>query len=54
MTKEINCCTEEGVTVQSGGVPTTLQRLRAWALSPQGLTVTGIAAAVVGLTLGWS
>jgi hypothetical protein len=54
MTKEMNCCTEEPATAQSDSAPRTAQRLRSWALSPQGLTVTGIAAAVVGLTLGWS
>jgi hypothetical protein len=54
MTKEMNCCTEELATAQSGTAPTTLGRIRSWALSPQGLTITGIAAAVVGLTLGWS
>ena len=54
MTKEMDCCTEVGATAQSGSAPTTARRLRSWALSPQGLTVTGIAAAVVGLTLGWS
>jgi hypothetical protein len=54
MTKEMNCCTGEPEAVQGDGVPTTLQRLRSWVLSPQGLTVTGMAAVVVGLTLSWS
>jgi hypothetical protein len=54
MTKEMDCCTRKPEAAQSDGVPTTAQRIRSWALSPQGLTITGIAAAVVGLTLGWS
>ena len=54
MTKEMNCCTGEPEAVQGDGVPTTPQRLRSWVLSPQGLTVTGMAAVVVGLTLSWS
>ncbi len=55
MTKEMNCCKEELATAQSDNAPMkTLPRIRSWALSPQGLTITGIAAAVVGLTLSWS
>jgi hypothetical protein len=54
MTKEMNCCTGRPEAVQSGDLPTTQRRLRSWILSPQGLAVTGIAAAVVGLTLSWS
>jgi len=33
----------EPEAVQGDGVPTTPQRLRSWVLSPQGLTVTGMA-----------
>ena len=54
MTKEMNCCTRKPETAQSDSVATTVQRIHSWALSPQGLTIAGIAAAVVGLTLGWS
>jgi len=54
MTKEMNCCSGEPEAVQGDGVPTTPQRLRSWVRSPQGLTVTGMAALVVGLTLSWS
>jgi hypothetical protein len=54
MTKEMDRCTRKLEAAQSDSMPTTVQRIRSWALSPQGLTVTGIAAAVVGLTLGWS
>jgi len=54
MTKEMNCCTEEPATAQSDSVPTTVQRLGDWALSPQGLTVTGIAGVAIGLAVNWS
>ena len=54
MTKEMDCCTRKPEAAQSDSVPTTVQRIRSWALSPQGLTITGIAAVVVGLTLSWS
>ena len=54
MTKEMNCCRGELEAVQSGDLPATPRTLRSWILSPQGLVVTGITAAVVGLTLSWS
>ena len=54
MTKEMNCYSAQTEGLRSDRVPTTAERLRSWTLSPQGLTVTGIAVAVVGLSLGWS
>lgn len=54
MTKEMNCCTEEPATAQSDSAPTTLRRIRSWAMSPQGLTVTGIASVAIGLAVNWS
>jgi len=54
MTKEMDCCTREPEAAQNDSVPTTTQRILSWALSPQGLMVTGIGAVVVGLTLSWS
>ena len=54
MTKEMDCCTRKPEAAQSDSAPTTVQRIRSWVLSPQGLTITGIAAVVVGLTLSWS
>jgi hypothetical protein len=54
VTKEMDCCTRKPEAAQSDSAATTAQRIRSWALSPQGLTITGIAAVVVGLTLSWS
>jgi hypothetical protein len=54
MTKEMDCCTEEPATAQSDNAPMTSGRIRSWALSPQGLTVTGIAIVAIGLALNWS
>ena len=54
MTKEMDCCTRNPEAAQSDSAATTVQRIRSWALSPQGLTITGIAAVVVGFTLSWS
>jgi hypothetical protein len=54
MTKEMNCCTEEPATAQSDSAPTTLRRIRSWAISPQGLTVAGIASVAIGLAVNWS
>jgi hypothetical protein len=54
MTKEMNCRTRKPEATQSDSVPTTVQRARTWALSPQGLTVTGIAIVAIGLVLNWS
>jgi type IV secretory pathway VirB2 component (pilin) len=54
VTKEMNCCTRKPEAAQSDSVATTVQRIRSWALSPQGLTIAGIAIVAIGLALNWN
>jgi hypothetical protein len=53
MAKEMDCCARKPEVMQGDSLPTA-QRIRSWVLSPQGLTVSGIAIVAIGLALNWS
>ena len=54
MTEDVDCCADKPAVTPDQGSQTSPNRVRAWIMTPRGLTASGIAVLAIGLALNWS